>query len=117
MQLRQSTLACARCFLRLLGQTARATQAAAEALLPKVELLEMMSTEQLKHLAGVMREEEHDAEDLLFCQGDPGDQLYVLVSGTATAEKDGEEVQHYARPGDYFGEVPAEQKRGHSRTM
>ena len=47
----------------------------------------------------------YNAGDEIITQGDEGDALYFLESGTADAVKDGEKVFTYTEPGQFFGEL------------
>lgn len=57
-------------------------------LLKEVPFFQGMTVEQLRILAGVCEEEFFPAETRLFCEGDPGGTLYVVVSGRVGIEQE-----------------------------
>ena len=77
-------------------------------LLKQVPFFASMSVDQLRTLAGIAEEQYHDAEEVIFAEGDPGAALYVIVGGRVGIEREPKQgrVQRLeslaAR--DYFGE-------------
>lgn len=73
----------------------------------RLEQIELFSRCSQKDLRIVARHAETmlvDAGRTIVRQGDDGDALFVLLSGSATVERDGETVADLAA-GDYFGEL------------
>lgn len=60
--------------------------------------------EQLARVEAQGRFEHRGAGDVIVRQGEPGEELHVITSGTARVERDGEEVTTL-RTGDLFGEL------------
>jgi AAA family ATP:ADP antiporter len=67
-------------------------------------LFKGISGEELFHVAQAMEEERLDMGSVLFCKGDVGDCLYVIVSGEILIHVDDLEVRRHIK-GDYFGEM------------
>ncbi len=78
-------------------------------LLRKIELFDPLSDSQLEDLAESASAEEYAAGESLVRQGDPGDSLYVMVSGkvevTVEDAKLGKIHVAFLKEGDYFGEM------------
>ena len=73
-------------------------------LLRRVDLFADMPTRQLGHVARVTREVVKPAGSVIFAEGDPGDALFVIVSGEVEVLRAGEQVT-VLREADYFGEL------------
>lgn len=73
-------------------------------LLRRVDLFAEMTTRQLGHVASVTREQVQPAGSIIFEEGDAGDTLFVIGSGSVEVLRGGErlKVLHEA---DYFGEL------------
>src|SRR5690606_3044089 len=56
---------------------------------------------EILQVAHMVRVEEGEA---IIREGTPGDAFYVIVSGTASVRRGGEEIKRY-QAGDYFGET------------
>jgi MFS family permease len=94
----------------------RQAAARAEALAPRVELLERLeifataSRAVLERLAGLVREVEFPSGKVIVAEGDPADALFVLVAGevdvSASGEHGGPErhIRSMTAP-SYFGEI------------
>jgi len=55
-------------------------------------------------LAGSLRERELPSGAVVFAQGDPGDDFYLIAEGEVDVDIDGKQVRRLG-PGDYFGEI------------
>jgi CRP-like cAMP-binding protein len=73
-------------------------------LLSKIDLFAQMPTRQLGHVANVTREVIQPAGSTIFSEGDPGDALFLIVSGEVEVLQGGERVK-VLRDADYFGEL------------
>ncbi len=73
-------------------------------LLRKVDLFAAMPTRQLGGVAAVAREVIHPAGSTIISEGDPGDALFVVVSGEVEVVQGGRRVK-LLREADYFGEL------------
>ena len=73
-------------------------------LLRKVDLFAEMTTRQLGHVASVTQEEMKPAGSMIFKEGDAGDALYVIVSGSVEVLR-GEQRIRILREAEYFGEL------------
>jgi trk system potassium uptake protein TrkA len=73
-------------------------------LLRRVDLFADMTTRQLGHVASVTRELVKPAGSLIFAEGDPGDALFLIVSGEVEVLRGGERLT-VLRAADYFGEL------------
>lgn len=69
-----------------------------------IQLFSRCSKSDLKIVARHAETMTADAGRDVVRQGDQGDALFVLLSGTATVVRDGETVAELT-PGDYFGEL------------
>ena len=57
--------------------------------LKSVDIFEHATVEQLGHIAGLMEEENFEAGETIYKEGEPGDTLYVILSGRVLIEKNG----------------------------
>jgi hypothetical protein len=74
----------------------------------RVPLFEKLSPADLKQVASIAEEEVFPDGEILAQQGDPGDTMFVIVSGEVRVciTKDGQEVEAARRkPGEYVGEL------------
>jgi MFS family permease len=73
-------------------------------LLRSVSLFSPLPEPVLEHLARSLIRVEAAAGDVVIRQGDRGDRVYVIESGTVEVTKDGRHIAHLG-PGDYVGEI------------
>jgi MFS family permease len=98
------------------------SNAAAEALAPRVaalaavEMLSGLAPDQLERLAEAAEERSAAAGDVLLREGDPADDLYVLVEGECEALLGGAMVNEMSAP-DLFGEIGVLQARPRTATV
>ena len=74
----------------------------------RVQLLENLSPVDLKQVALIAEEEDFADGEVIAQQGEPGDTLFVIVSGEVRVciTKDDQEVEAARRkPGEYVGEL------------
>lgn len=78
-------------------------------ILKNIAIFEGQDDEHLDLFAGEMKRYEFKAGDMLFQEGDPGDEMFVVVSGAVSIfirDQAGEEVVlTEVRAGSYFGEM------------
>lgn len=67
-------------------------------------LLQALAGPELEALAQALKAVEFEPGEPVVRQGDPGDAMYFIEAGAATAEIDGKVVRDYSS-GDYFGEL------------
>jgi len=72
--------------------------------LRRVDLLAGLPPGDLARVADVARRRTLDGGQVLCAQGDPGDDVYLLLSGSFVVERDGVEVERPG-PGAYIGEL------------
>jgi CRP-like cAMP-binding protein len=72
--------------------------------LQKVPMLADCTRKQLKAVAAIARVVEAPAGTVLTRTGDPGDEFFVIVDGSATAEISPRKRRRMA-PGEFFGEM------------
>lgn len=72
------------------------------AALRRTDLLSQLGADDLLQLAAVAEERSFEPGEYLFYEGEEGDYLYVVLSGTLRAEKGGQEVT-MAGPGEAIG--------------
>ena len=72
------------------------------AALRRTDLLSQLGADDLLQLAAVAEELTFEAGEYLFYEGEEGDYLYVVLSGSLRAEKGGQEVT-VAGPGEAIG--------------
>jgi len=82
----------------------RVTQDDKIARLEEVSLLEECSRKQLKAVAKITEVVEVPAETVLARQGDPGNEYYLIMAGSARVELSPRRRARL-KPGDYFGEM------------
>ncbi len=76
--------------------------------LNKVPLFSMLKTEDIHKISGIAVEEAYEAGHILFHEGDVGDKLFIVVSGSVQVlkEKDGEEIPIVTlHENDFLGEL------------
>ncbi len=77
--------------------------------LKKVNLFENLSVNELEKIEKISRMEAYAKGDVIFKEGTPGDQCYVITNGEVRISKFipniGEEALAVLKPGDYFGEM------------
>jgi CRP-like cAMP-binding protein len=77
--------------------------------LKKVHLFENLSLNELEKIERIARTETHARDAVLFSEGDPGSQCYVIIKGEVRISKFipniGEEALAVLKAGDYFGEM------------
>lgn len=78
-------------------------------ILKSVEIFQGQSDEHLDLIAAEMKIRSHKSGDMLFCEGDSGDELFIILSGTVSVfitdnEKE-EVVLSELGEGSYFGEM------------
>lgn len=80
-----------------------------ETQLAKVPLFEGLTKDALALIAQVTAEESYRSGDRIFQFGDPGDKLFIIVSGKVRISREvaglGEEALAVLGPGDVFGEM------------
>jgi len=69
-----------------------------------IRLFGACNREELSEIARLFDEVERPAGSVLVREGDPGEEFYVIVDGTATATV-GEQDVATLGPGDFFGEM------------
>jgi CRP-like cAMP-binding protein len=72
--------------------------------LKSLPLFEGLTTRQLMDLANEVHEEQHDAETIVFREGEPGDCLYLIVEGQVRVTR-GETLLRDQGPKSFFGEI------------
>jgi CRP-like cAMP-binding protein len=82
----------------------RVTQDDKIARLEEVPLLEECSRKQLKAVAKITEVVEVPAETVLARQGEPGNEFYLIMDGSARVELSPRRRTRL-KPGDYFGEM------------
>lgn len=73
-------------------------------------LFETLNDHERERIATRMEEVEADLGAVLARQGDPADQLFVVLAGTAVVTVD-DDVITMLRPGNTFGEIGVDQGR------
>lgn len=72
-------------------------------------LFQTLSSEQLRKVAAIARPREVGAGELVFREGEAGDEMFVVVAGKVRISKSvegvGEEALSILEPGNYFGEM------------
>lgn len=95
-------------FRRIILRSAYQKRKMYESLLATVPLLTHLDDNERTNLADALASQEYNNGDKIIKQGDPGDGMYFLESGTAdvVVKNNGEEkmVKEYHK-GDYFGEL------------
>lgn len=72
-------------------------------------LFQALSSDQLRKVAGIARRRDGAAGEVIFREGEAGDEMYVVVAGKVRISKQvegvGEEALSILEPGSYFGEM------------
>lgn len=80
-----------------------------EGFLESVAILQDLTKYELARLSDMLESDVFDKDEPIITQGDVGNYFYILEDGEAKAFIGGErgeiEVKHYAKPGEYFGEI------------
>ena len=80
-----------------------------EDVLRRVPLFASLSEEEVKSLARIGKQQQVKAGELIICEGEPGESLYVLLSGGAAVSQRRPDLDEatiaLVRPGDFFGEI------------
>jgi CRP/FNR family transcriptional regulator, cyclic AMP receptor protein len=79
-------------------------EAVFEMYLGHVPMFQACSPEELSALAYLAQPRAVDGGADIVLEGDNGSEFYVLMMGTATVTRDGQQVARL-QPGDYFGEL------------
>lgn len=78
-------------------------------ILKQVRFFDTLDENELKEVLSVSTKVEKSAGEILFEEGDAGNEFYVIMSGAVRISKKipgiGEEALVVLRPGDYFGEM------------
>ena len=86
-------------------------------LLRRVPLFSQLAPEDLQRVALSASEHLYPAGEALVREGDPGDELVVLIEGTVTVVRaDGEVIRSYG-PGDHIGELAVLWERPRAATV
>jgi CRP-like cAMP-binding protein len=70
----------------------------------KVPIFSACSPDQLLHVAGLTTLRDAAPGEAVVREGEPGDEFFVILRGTATVSRGGAEVAALG-PGDFFGEL------------
>ncbi|TKJ36836.1 hypothetical protein CEE37_14725 [candidate division LCP-89 bacterium B3_LCP] len=78
-------------------------------ILRRIQFFDDLTTEELELVAGLVKRQTYDKDDIVFKQGDPAEAFYVIESGRIeiimeTFEKP-EVIASLGRSGDFFGEI------------
>ena len=77
--------------------------------LRKVPLFSGLADEQLGHLGSVVRKNRYTPSSVILAEGEPGDNLFLLLEGSAKVTRAGsqgrEVVIAFIRAGEFFGEL------------
>jgi hypothetical protein len=79
-------------------------EASVQRMLSTVPLFQHLQEQDRAQIANVLEAEEFASGQLIIRVGERGDAMYLIETGQAVAEKDGEKVMEYEN-GDYFGEL------------
>jgi CRP/FNR family cyclic AMP-dependent transcriptional regulator len=78
-------------------------------LLGRIKIFAGLAPPHLRRIAEIGVEEEHEAGDTVFAEGQPGDKLYLILDGAVRISRMvpgmGEEALAILRAGDSFGEM------------
>jgi len=74
-------------------------------MLKRVILFERLTTDQLKVVAKIAREEEREENQVIFTEGEPGDRLYIVISGRVALANRQENIKFQMKKNDFFGEM------------
>lgn len=89
-------------------------------LLRQMELFRGIGATHLRHIAEQMTEHAYAAAEVIFRETDPGDELFLLVSGTmhVYVEREGTVITYNTmQPGECFGEMALLEKSPRSATV
>ena len=73
-------------------------------LLHSIPLFDRLDRKHLGRLGMLTEEVDVPAGKVLIRQGELGDEMMVIVTGTVTVERDGAQINSL-KPGDFFGEI------------
>lgn len=80
-----------------------------EEALGRIRLFEGIAPAGLRQIASIAREETRRTGDVIFREGDPGGELYLILDGRVRISREvsgmGEEALAVLGPGDAFGEM------------
>jgi len=80
-----------------------------EEMLEKIILFKGLTSDQISQLMKVTKSEDFRAGEIIFKEGEKGDKLYIILSGSVRISKQipgsGEEALAVLKPGDFFGEM------------
>lgn len=80
-----------------------------------VPLFADLDERSLQAVAVLAREQTHKAGDVLMIEGEPGDELYVIVEGTIRIEH-GDRTVRSMTPGGFLGEIALVERRPRTAT-
>jgi CRP-like cAMP-binding protein/Fe-S-cluster-containing hydrogenase component 2 len=84
-----------------------------ESTLGRVPLFSRLSPFVRTELAGLLQPHHYDRSELIICEGEPGDALYIIESGQVVVEHDGQFIAHLDE-GDFFGEMSLLAEKPHN---
>lgn len=84
--------------------------------LQKTDLFELFSKEELRNFAEKISEVKLAAGDTLFTEGEPGNELFILIEGAMTVFK-GKRIITSINPIDYVGEMAIIESKPRSATV
>ncbi|WP_240041253.1 Crp/Fnr family transcriptional regulator [Paenibacillus ginsengarvi] len=94
------------------------------ALIRNIPLFQDLSEEELRGISDLFRERKYSKHSIVFFEGDPGEELFIIKSGTVKIYKIDNTKQitlALFRSGDFFGEMSLMQKDGvrsaHAETL
>ena len=82
-----------------------------------IPILAGLSPKARKQVLKFARERTFAPGDVVVRQGDPALHLYIVASGTARVERDGESWSGRLRAGDFFGELGIIEDHGRTATV
>ena len=78
-------------------------------ILKGIYIFQELGEDELEEIAAISREEEAKAGTKIFQEGDPGDKLFIILSGEVRISKNipgiGEEALAILKAGQFFGEM------------
>jgi CRP/FNR family cyclic AMP-dependent transcriptional regulator len=90
-------------------------------ILGQVPLFIDLSSRELQRLGAACRQQDYPAGDVLLRQGEPGDTLFVIVSGRVQVTRHGDDVTSHglatAGPGEVVGDMALLDDLPHSATV
>ncbi len=81
--------------------------------LGRVPLFSRLSPFVRTDLAGLLQPHRYDRSQLIICEGEPGDALYIIESGQVVVERGGQFIAHLDE-GDFFGEMSLLAEKPHN---